>query len=247
MIGAARIDQPRDFRMLSPARRRSTAALSVCARTRTASVSSPFSSTQALNGDIDGPVWRMKLCRCSAMKASDAEDHAAEAAALAVDMLGRGIHHDVGAERQRALPDRGREHVVDDQPGAGLMRDLGDGADVEHVERRIGRAFQEAAFGIRPHRLAPLVEIEAVDQGRFDAVARQQIFDHVAARSEHRLRRHHVIAGFQRRQHRGRHRGHAGRGRAAGFGAFEFDHAALEHRDRRIGIARIDDSRGLRP
>jgi hypothetical protein len=47
------------------------AAVSVWARTRTASVSSPFSSTQALNGDIDGPVWRMKLWMCSAMNASD--------------------------------------------------------------------------------------------------------------------------------------------------------------------------------
>src|SRR5262249_32622700 len=37
-----------------------------------------------------------------------------------------------------------------------------------------------------------------------------------------------------------RHRGHAGRGRAAGFGAFELDHAPLEHRNRRIGVARID-------
>src|SRR6516164_2497738 len=36
----------------------SVAALSVCRRTRTASVSSPLSSTQALNGDIDGPVCR---------------------------------------------------------------------------------------------------------------------------------------------------------------------------------------------
>ena len=92
------------------------------------------------------------------------QDDAAEAAALAVDMLGRGIDHDVGAERERALPDRRGEHVVDDQPRAGLMRDLGDRRDVEHVERRIGRAFQEAAPGVRPHRLLPLVEIEAVDQ-----------------------------------------------------------------------------------
>ena len=68
----------------------------------------------------------MKLWRCSAMKASERQDDAAEAAALAVDVLGRGIDHDVGAELQRALPDRRREHVVDDQPRAGLVRDLGD-------------------------------------------------------------------------------------------------------------------------
>ena len=120
------------------------------------------------------------------------------------------------------------------------MRDLGDRGDVEHVERRIGRAFEETALGVRPHRALPLVEIEAIDQRGRDAVARQQILHHVAAGAEHRLGRHHVIAGFQRRQNGRRHRGHAGRGGAAGLGAFELDHAPLEHRDRRIGIARID-------
>ena len=64
-----------------------------------------------------------------------------------------------------------------------------------------------------------------------NAVARQQIFHDVAAGAEHRLGGHHVIAGLQRRQHRGRDRGHAGGGGARGFGAFEFDHALLEHRD----------------
>ena len=43
------------------------------------------------------------------------EDDAAEAAALPVDMLGRGVDDDVGAERQRALQHRGGEDVVDDQ------------------------------------------------------------------------------------------------------------------------------------
>lgn len=33
-------------------------AVSVCCLTRIDSVSSPFTSTQALNGDIEGPVWR---------------------------------------------------------------------------------------------------------------------------------------------------------------------------------------------
>ena len=37
------------------------AAESVCWRTRTGSVSNPLSITQALKGDIDGPVCRMKV------------------------------------------------------------------------------------------------------------------------------------------------------------------------------------------
>ena len=79
------------------------AAVSVCRRTRTLSVSSPLSSTQALNGEIEGPVWRIRLCTWSWMNFSDAEHHAAEAAPLSVDMLGRRIDDAIRAERERRL------------------------------------------------------------------------------------------------------------------------------------------------
>ena len=48
----------------------SVLALSVCRRTRTASVSKPLSMTQALNGERHGPVWRRKLWMWSAMNFS---------------------------------------------------------------------------------------------------------------------------------------------------------------------------------
>ena len=48
-----------------------------------------------------------------------------------------------------------------------------------------------------------------------------------------------MIAGLELADQRQRHRRHAGRGRARGFGAFERRHARLEHRDGRIGEARI--------
>src|SRR5262249_40884226 len=75
-----------------------------------------------------------------------------------------------------------------------------------------------------------------------DAVARQQLLYDVEARAEQGLRSDHMVAGTKRRKDRCRHRRHAGRGRARGFRALEFDHAALEHRNRGIGIARIDEA-----
>ena len=119
------------------------------------------------------------------------------------------------------------------------MRDLRHRGDVDDLQRRIGRAFEEEGLGVRPHRVLPLRQIGAVDQRRGDAVARQEILDHVAARAEQRLRGDHVIAGLELAEQRDRHRRHAGRGRARGFGALERRHARLEHRDRRIGEARI--------
>ena len=154
-------------------------------------------------------------------------------------MLGRRIDDAVGAERERRLEDRRSEDVVDDERGAGRVRDFRDGGDVDHVERRIGRRFEEECLGVRPHRLAPLVEIGAVDQRRGNAVARQIILHDVAARAEQRLRRDHVVAGLDLAGERQRHRRHAGRGRARRFGAFERRHARLEHRHRRIGEARV--------
>ena len=57
MVGAAGIDQPRDL-LVAGERVGDRAGVSVCRATRTGKVSRPLSSTQALNGDSDGPVCR---------------------------------------------------------------------------------------------------------------------------------------------------------------------------------------------
>jgi hypothetical protein len=82
-----------------------------------------------------------------------------------------------------------------------------------------------------------LVEIGAVDEGRRDTESRQEILDDPATRAEQRLRGHHVIAGPQLPDQRGRHGRHAGRGRACRFGPLEGCHPPFEHRDGRIGEA----------
>ena len=174
-----------------------------------------------------------------------AEHHAAEAAALAVDMLGRRIDHAIGAELERALPERGREHVVDGERRARVMRDLRHGGDIDHFQRRIGRCLHEERLGVGPHRLLPLIEIGAVDQRRGHAEARQQFLDHVETGAEQRARRDDVVAGLDLAHQRERHRRHPGRGRARILGALEIRHAGLEHAHGRIGEARILEARNL--
>ena len=100
-------------------------------------------------------------------------------------------------------------------------------------------------LGVGPHGLAPGVEVAAVDQRRCDAEARQQVLHHIEARAEQRLGGDHVIAGLEEAQQRRRHRRHAGRRGARGLGALEQLHALLEHGDRRVGVARIDEAAGL--
>ena len=92
-----------------------------------------------------------------------AEHHAAQAAALAVDVLGGGIDDAVGAELERLLIERCRKYIVDDEGGARRVGDVGDRLDIEHVQRRIGRSLQKERLRVRPHRLAPLLEVGAVD------------------------------------------------------------------------------------
>ena len=171
------------------------------------------------------------------------KDDPAEAPALAVDMLGRRIDDDMGAEFERLLLQRRREDVVDDDARADAVGDLRDRGDVDDFERRIGRAFEEEQLGVRPHRRFPLCHVAPVDERRLDAVFRHQRFDHPAAGAEQRPRGHHMVARLHRAEKRGRDRRHARRGRPRILGAFERAHALFEHVDRRVGIARIDEAR----
>ena len=179
----------------------------------------------------------------SAMNFSRRQDDPAEHAPLAVDVLGRRIDDAIGAELHRMLKQRRREHVVDHQRRASPMHDLGDGGDVDDLERRIGRRFEERRFGVRAHRRPPGVEIRAVDEGRGDAEARQQLLDHIEARAEQRPRGDDVVARLELAHQGGGDRGHAARGGARRLGAFEQRHPPLEHRHGRVGEARIDEAR----
>ena len=150
-----------------------------------------------------------------------AEDDAAEAAALAVDVLGRRIDDAVGAELERLLEQRRREHVVDHERGAGVVRDLGDRRDVDAPRASGWSAFQKERLGVRAAPPCARLEIGAVDQRRGDAVARQVLLDDVEAGAEQRLRGDDVVAGAHLAHQRGGDRRHAGCGRARRLGAFE--------------------------
>ena len=168
-----------------------------------------------------------------------AQNDAAEAAALAVDVLGGRVDDAVGAELQRALPERRREYVVDHHGRAGRMRDLAHLRDVDDLEGRVGRRFHEHGLGVRPHRGAPLIKIGAVDDSGRNAVAGQVLLHHVKTGAEQRLGGDHMVAGAHLSHQRERDRGHSGCGGARGLGALELRNTLLEHRNSRIGEPRV--------
>ena len=97
-----RIDHPANLRPALPAPRRLSAPRPPIARHRRSSVAMPFSMIQAVNGRHRAAgVLHVGLQRLADEIAAGA-DHAAQGAALPVDMLGGGIDHDIGALLDRA-------------------------------------------------------------------------------------------------------------------------------------------------
>ena len=70
-------------------------------------------------------------------------DDAADAVAVAVQVLGRAVHDEVGAELDRPLQARARERVVDDDLDAAPVRELGAAGDVGEPQHRVGRRLDE--------------------------------------------------------------------------------------------------------
>jgi hypothetical protein len=168
------------------------------------------------------------------------EDGAAQAAALAVDVLGGRIDDDVGPKPQGLLEDRRGEHVGDDDAGTRRVGKVGDRREVDDLERRIGGRFQEHRGGRARQRRAPLVEIGTVDELGRDAIARQQVGHDVVARAEQGAGGDDAVAGLERREKGGEDGGHAAGGAAAELGPLDEGEAAFERTQRRIGVARVD-------
>ena len=133
-----------------------------------------------------------------------------------------------------------REHIVDDERRPGPMHDLGDAGDVDELERRIGRRFEERSLRIRTQSRAPGVEVRAIDEGRRNAETRQQLLDNIKTRTEQSPRGDDVVASLELAHERGGDGGHAARRRPRCLGSLEQRHPPLEHRDGRIGETGID-------
>ena len=147
----------------------SASARALCACMRMPSVSRPLSTTQALNGDSAMPARAHHRHELSLIELSRAADRAGHHAALAVEVLGARVDDEVGAELDRPLQRRRAEAVVDRQQRAGVVRDVGQRADVADLGQRIGRRLGEQQLRVRPHRRLPFGDVGLRDEGGLDA------------------------------------------------------------------------------
>lgn len=91
---------------------------------------------------------------------------------VAVDVFGDGVDDNVGAVGEGVLDIWGHEGVVDDDEDAVLVGDVGDGADVDEREGRVGRGFDPDEFGPVGLDHAGDVEFDGGRKGDLDAVGR---------------------------------------------------------------------------
>ena len=97
--------------------------------------------------------------------------HASDAVAVTVEILGRAVDDEVGAERDRLLQARAGEGVVDRQTGAVPVRQLRHGGEVGQAHQGIARRFgKQQARGGRERALDG-VEIGHVEVGEGQLVA----------------------------------------------------------------------------
>ena len=171
-----------------------------------------------------------------------AANHAAQGAALPVNMLGGGIDHHIRAQINGAAEDRGGEHIVHHHQGPRRMGDLGHGLDIHQFQRRVRHALEEHRLGhAGPHRCPPLIQVGALDKGHLNAIAAQDFLQDIEARAKQRPGRHHMIPRPQHRHQGTIHRRHAAGGGKGIFGAFQRRDAFLEHPGRGVAITGIDE------
>ena len=159
---------------------------------------------------------------------------------MAADELGGRVEHDVGAQGERPAEHRRGEGIVDHQRDLRLMRDVGDGRDVQNLAAGIADGLAQHQPRRGPDGFAEAIMIARIDEGRFDAEARQGEAQHVARAAIERGRGHDVAArphqGGDGDVQRGLPARHAQRARTL----LQSGDTLLEHRDGGIGDAAVD-------
>jgi hypothetical protein len=106
-----------------------------------------------------------------------ADDGAGEQVAVAAEVFGRRMQHEVGAEFERALQIGRAIGVVDYRQGAVAAGDGAHCRDVHQAHVRIGRRLEEHHAGGRIDRGVEVGRIGEVDVSHLDAELRQAMVE----------------------------------------------------------------------
>jgi hypothetical protein len=158
---------------------------------------------------------------------------------MAVEVLGRGVHHQIEAELERALHPRRGERVVRDAEDPAPAGDRRHSLEVDELQQRVRRRLDPHHARIGLERALQLVGARERQVGEPEPGAPlPDALEQAPGAAVEIVERDDVRAAVEELEHGGRRR-HAGREREAVGARFERRHAALVGPPRRIVRARI--------
>jgi len=166
-------------------------------------------------GRVGPPCQRFVQCRVGG------HHRTADHVAVAVDVFGGGMHHDVRAERDRLLQRRRQEGVVDHHLRADRLRRHGDMTDVGDAQQRVAGSFDPHHGRAARQRRAQRAGIVKIDHRQLEPAlagtgAKQTMRAAIAV-----VRHHQQLARLKQFQHQSDRRHAAGGDYGTGT-AFEF-------------------------
>ena len=167
-----------------------------------------------------------------------ARDHVA----VAVEVLGGGVNHHVGAQRQRGLQRGGGKGVVTHHLDVGVigMGDLRHSGDIGNLQVGVGRGFQIHGAGVLLQGGLHGVQVGGVHEADLYAIAGHAVIQQREGAAVQRTVGHNVLAGAGNRP-QGRGNGaHTGSGCHAGLAALQRRHFILQNGDGGVAQAGID-------
>ena len=109
-------------------------------------------------------------------------------AALAIEILGGRMHHQVGTEIEGALQRRSAKTIIDYQQAVVFMSQISQHLDIRDFGKRIRRGFQKQQSRIATNRLLPVVQVLHADKTGVDTEPREVFVEQGRSRAEHRTR-----------------------------------------------------------
>jgi len=170
-----------------------------------------------------------------------ARNRAAKRIAMAADIFGGRMHHQIDTEGRSALTHGRGEGAVARKQRACLMGERRDGGKVGQAGDRIDRSFGMHKFCIGAQRIGEVLWIRKVDQRDLNAEPGQGFAREFGDAGIRDIGDHDVIACGEEGKEDGRGRRHAGSRGKAGIGPVKGGYFALEHIDSGIGPARVEE------
>ena len=158
---------------------------------------------------------------------------------MAVEVFGRGVHHNIKSMLQRAMDRRRGEGVIGDADQVMASRDGGDGAEIRQLQQRVGGRFHpdHARIGA-DRRFNPLQVVGFHPAHLQTSATAAHVFQQAVSAAIHIIDRHQVTVLIQQLQHGG-DGGQPGGERVAARAVFQVGDRRLQRVAGRVPTAEI--------